>query len=184
MVPPAEDVRRFSVVTVALAVLALGFVVLVGLRSALATPAGPVVTPPTPGPMRTTGYATPGPVGVPSIQPRATMKQANAAGPYYTEADVRQFVATHRPDLTVAGTPNPVVVSGQFLTAKQASAQVSGEEIAASDSTLVCLVFVSGIFNDSSWSPFGGTPNADSTFTQGWIVFDAHTGNELVSTVG
>jgi hypothetical protein len=177
---------------VLLAVLALGFVVLVGLRSALATPAGPALgsarATPTGsvwrgmGPPPTTGYATPGPSGLPAIQPHADLARAGGAGPYFTEADVRQYFATHRPPDTVPGTPNPVVVSVQFLTAKQASALVGGEEVDIPDSALVCLVFVSGTFQDTSGPilPPGGPP----TFTQGWMAFDAHTGNLLVSSVG
>jgi hypothetical protein len=198
MIPPAEDVRRpsrtSSVVTVALAVLALGFVLLVGLRSALATSAGPALglAPATPmgtiwkgmGPPPTTGYATPGPAGVPAIQPNAALAQAGGAGPYFTEADVRQYFAAHRSSFTVPGTPNPVVVSGQFLTAKQASAQLGEEEVAASDSTLVCLVFVSRIFQDTTAPIVGTPPTAGTTVTQGAMVFDAHTGNLLVNTVG
>jgi hypothetical protein len=190
--PRGRPSRRFSVVSVVLAVFALGFVVLVGLRSALATPAGPALglarATPTGtvwrgmGPPPTTGYAN-HPLGVPSIQPRAALARAGGAGPYYTEADVRQYFATHRPSSTVPGTPNPVVVSVQFLTAKQASAQTGGEGMGVPDSTLVCLVFVSGTFNNASWAPTVDTPTADATFTQGWSVFDAHTGNLLVSTV-
>jgi hypothetical protein len=178
--PRRRPSRRFSVVTVALAVFALGFVVFVGLRSALATPAGPLATQPPPGPRPVTGQTT-HPLGIPSIQPRAALAQAGGAGPYYTEADVRQYVATHRPGFTVPGTPNPVVVSVQFLTAQQASAQLGGESMDVSDSTLVCLVYVSGTFQSTS-GPVGITATVP-TFTQGWMVFDAHTGNLLVSTV-
>jgi hypothetical protein len=193
LTPRRRPARRFSVVSVVVAVVVLGFVVLFGLRSAPATPAGPDLgsAPATPtgtiwkgmGPPPTTGYAN-HPLGVPAIQPRAALAQARGAGPYYTEADVRQYVATHRPFSTVPGTPNPVVVSVQFLTSKQASAQVGGEEIAASDSTLVCLVFVSGTFSAADWAgPTVGTPPSYGTFTQMWMAFDAHTGNELVEGV-
>jgi hypothetical protein len=193
--PKRKPARTFLVVTaVVLAVLALGFVLLVGLRSALATPATPTgsavglaLATPTGwrglGPPPTTGSVSHGPAGLPAIQPNAALAQAGGAGPYFTEADVRQYVATHRPYSTVPGTPNPVVVSVQFLTSKQASALVGGEEIAASDSTLVCLVFVSGTFSAAAWAGPGDTVAANATFTQGWMAFDAHTGNLLVETV-
>jgi hypothetical protein len=91
-------------------------------------------------------------------------------------------VATHRPPFTVPGTPNPVVVSVQFMTAQQASAQLGGESMGVSDSPRLCLVYVSGTFQNT-WGPVGpGTPVPP--FTQGWMVFDAHTGNLLVSDVG
>jgi len=196
LTPRQRPARRFSIVTVVVAVLVLGFVVLFGLRSAPATPAGsalgsagPRATPTGTvwkgmGPPPTTGYATTPPDGRPAIQPRAALARAGGAGPYFTEADVRQYFATHRPFSTVPGTLNPVVVSVQFLTSKQASAQVGGEAIAASDSTLVCLVFVSGTFSAADWGGPGDTVPANATFTQMWMAFDAHTGNELVEAVG
>jgi hypothetical protein len=188
LTPRRRPSRTFSVVTVVLSVCALGFVVLVGLSSALATPTGSALATPTgtlwrgPGPIPIRSTATEPPLGLPSIQPRAALVQAGGAGPYYTEADVRQYVATHRPPFTVPGTPNPVVVSVQFITAQQASAQLGGESMDVSDSTLVCLVYVSGIFVDTD-GPIGPTATV-TPFTQGWMVFDAHTGNLLVSDVG
>jgi hypothetical protein len=174
LTPRHRPARRFSVISVVLAVVALGFVVVVGLRVALATPTGP-------GPLPVTGHAT-HPLGIPAIQPRAAMALVDSAGPYYTEADVRQYVATNRPGFTVPGTPNPVVVSVKFMTAQQASAQLGGESMGVPDSTLLCLVWVSGTFQNTH-GPVDNTTTVP-TFTQGWMVFDAHTGNLLVSAVG
>lgn len=125
---------------------------------------------------RTPAYK--GPLGMPAIQPRASL--ASATGPHFTEADVRAYITTHRPGFTIPGTPNPVVISVQFMTAKQVSAQLQGESMGVPDDTLLCLVRVLGEFRNT-YVPLGATPK---TFTHGVMIFDAHTGNLLISSVG
>ena len=48
------------------------------------------------------------------------------------------------------------------------------------DSTLLCLVRVSGSFKNTM-APLGATPKP---FSQGVMVFDAQAGNLLISSVG
>src|SRR5215469_5388021 len=104
LTPRQRPARRFSIVTVVVAVLVLGFVVLFGLRSALATPAGSALglaraTPTRTvwkgmGPPPSTGSVmNPPPAGLPAIQPRAALARANPAGPYFTVDDVWQYFA-------------------------------------------------------------------------------------------
>lgn len=163
--------RRFQLVVVVALALLLGAVGM-GIHTALATTAQP-------GPLLPTGRANHGPLGIPAIQPRANLAQGT--GPHFTADDVRQYVMTHRPPFSVPGTSYPVVDSVQFLTASEASAQLQGESIGVPDSTLVCLVRLSGTFR-STYGPPGMPPT--QSFTQGVMVFDAHTGNLLTSNVG
>jgi len=115
---------------------------------------------------------------MPAIQPRASL--ASSTGPHFIEADVRAYIATHRPGFTVPSTPNPVVITVQFMTASQVSTQLQGESMGVPDDTLLCLVRVLGEFRNT-YVPLGATPK---TFTRGVMVFDAHTGNLLISSVG
>jgi hypothetical protein len=117
-------------------------------------------------------------VGIPAVHPRAAVAQQ--AGGHFTEADVRQYVASHRPAFAVVGTPNPAVTSVQFLTAGEASALLQGEAIGVPDATLVCLVRLSGTFQNT-YAPPGVVTKP---FNQGVLIFDATTGNLLVSSVG
>lgn len=119
-----------------------------------------------------------GPLGIPAIQPRANL--AGSSGPRYTSEDARQYVSTHRPPFTAPGSPNPVVISIQFLPAAQVSALLDGESMGVPDSTLLCLVRVSGTFLNTM-VPLGMTPKP---FHEGVMIFDAHTGNLLMSSVG
>ena len=119
-----------------------------------------------------------GPLGVPAIRPRADL--ASSSGPRFTAEDVRQYVLTHHLPFAAPGSPHPTVVSVQFLTAAQVRTQLDGESMDVPDPTLLCLVRVSGTFLNTM-APPGASPKP---FHEGVMVFDAHTGNLLVSSVG
>ncbi|MBF6592028.1 MAG: hypothetical protein IVW57_16080 [Ktedonobacterales bacterium] len=135
----------------------------------------PMPTPGLPGP----GVAVPGPQGIPAIQPHAAL--AASSGPHFTEADVRQYFATHPyAAQSVPSAPVPVIVSIQFLPASQVSALLQGESMGVPDTTLLCLVRLSGTFE--AFSPpllLPGTPTP-APFHETVEVFDAHTGNLLI----
>lgn len=138
-----------------------------GGASAAATPVLPVGTP-----------MISQPVGAPAIHPRSDL--AKTAGPSFTKADVVQYVAAHPIPFAVRGAAAPVVASIEFLTSQQVSTELGGESTGMPDSALLCLVHLSGTF-ESDRVPLGGTAYP---YYDGVMVFDAHTGNLLISNVG
>lgn len=73
----------------------------------------------------------------------------------------------------------PIVVSVSFVSAQTASGRLGGEPIGVPDTEPVCLVTLSGTFQGNS--PAMGHP---LVYNDGELVFDAYTGNLLVSSVG
>lgn len=114
--------------------------------------------------------------GMPVLPVRAEL--AAATGAHFTEADVMAYFAGHRPSYAVAAQPAPVVVGVQFESARDANAQL-GTSINVPDDTLLCVVRLTGTF-------LGDTPPGIKAYVyhDGHMVFDAHTGNLLVSSVG
>jgi hypothetical protein len=129
-------------------------------------------------PSATSQFAHPVAQGLPAIQPQTAL--AGAPGAHFAEADVRQYLATHRPEFVVPASPDPVVVSVQFLNAKEVGAQLDSD-MGVPDATLLCLVRLSGTFQVRN-AP-RGVPITD-TYGNGVLVFEAQTGNLLVSNVG
>lgn len=116
-------------------------------------------------------------MGIPAIQPCADLM--SSSGPWFTSADVVAYVATHPVPFEVHGSPSPVVVSVTFASSKQISAQLNGESTGVLDTTLLCLVHLSGTFQGDP--PVGVT--ALSTLHDAELVFDAHTGNLIGAQV-
>jgi hypothetical protein len=177
--------RRFH--PSALHLVLLGFVVVVVVGAMLSASnlanAGGVVLPPpgppsNPGPQSYTGL-----LGIPSIQLRADL--ATSPGARFTEAEVRQYFASHRPPGAVAGSPAPTIVSIQFMSAQEVSQQLQGEGMGVPDTTLLYLVRLSGTFQGTNYGPYFG-PQAPPVPTRNYaeMVFDAHTGNLIVSSAG
>lgn len=73
----------------------------------------------------------------------------------------------------------PTVVSVSFVSAQTASSRMDGEYIGVPDTEPVCFVVLHGTFQGNS--PAMGHP---LVYTDGELVFDAYTGNLLVSSVG
>lgn len=83
---------------------------------------------------------------------------------------------------TVKGV-SPTVLKVLFITAKQASILMHGEDIGRPDNALVCYVLLRGPFDTSSISvPYDAqqTPTVHKPVPLGEMLFDAHTGNLLV----
>jgi hypothetical protein len=72
------------------------------------------------------------------------------------------------------------ILINEFITAKQASLLMSGENAGRPDTYLVCYVRVQDPFLLQNMSVPSGTKLKKSTAKFGEMVFDAHTGNELV----
>jgi hypothetical protein len=109
--------------------------------------------------------------GVPAIHPRTTT--ANPATPAFTKADVEQYVNNNPMPRDLAPW-HPVIVKVVFATSLQVSTML-GESTGVSDTTLLCYIELQGTF---SFSAPDGTP---VTYQRGFEVFDAHTGNLLMS---
>jgi hypothetical protein len=130
-----------------------------------------------PGPLHTTAMQQ-HPLGIPAITPRANL--ARVSGARFTQDDVVQYIAAH-PEI-VGAAPNttaPIVTSVQFITAQQASTLLQGESIGLPDTAPVCVVHVKGSFVFNAAPP--GLGNTKTSYTTALLVFDAHTGNLIVS---
>lgn len=117
------------------------------------------------------------PEGILAIRPHASL--VGTAGPWFTAADVRDWVTTHPAGDAAAGSVT-TVVSVEFLTSAEVSVRLQGENTGVPDNTLLCLVHISGTFANTSPPPVITTV----VFHEGILVFDAHSGNLLVSSVG
>ena len=69
----------------------------------------------------------------------------------------------------------PTVVRVEFLTSKQVSTLLGGESIGLPDDALLCYVGLQGSF------AFPGPQGPTVTYPRGVEVFDAWTGNLLIS---
>jgi hypothetical protein len=72
------------------------------------------------------------------------------------------------------------VVSVEFLTSQQVSARLDGETTGVPDGTLLCYVMIEGTYVMSAPPPI----NTTAVVHDGVLVFNAHTGNLLMSSVG
>jgi hypothetical protein len=109
----------------------------------------------------------------------------NSMIPAFTVNDVKNYIARYGfpGGPTVKGS-SPTVMKVLFITAKQASILMHGEETGRPDNALVCYVLLKGPFDTSSMSvpPSNAqqTPTAHKPVLLGEMLFDAHTGNLLV----
>lgn len=110
-------------------------------------------------------------MGVPAITSR------NNCTPSFTVQDVVDYERAHpfsNHRMTPVGTPKLTKVL--FITSAEASKRLGNEWIGLPDDALVCFVELSGTYQFSP--PMGPTSEHTGTMHQ---VFDAHTGNLLVS---
>lgn len=126
-----------------------------------------------PPPAFTTGRQSQAPTGAPAIRPRTTT--ADASTPAFTVADVEQYVTTNSLPHALPTTVRPTIVKITFLTSQQVSTLLH-TTTGLPDATLLCYVELQGSFTFAG--PRGTTT---PTFSTGFEVFDAHTGNLLIS---
>ncbi len=120
-----------------------------------------------------TGSLDPHALGLPAITPRNTA--VGASTPTFTTDDVVQYVHAHpMPDASLSG-PKPVITRIAFLTSREVSTRLKGESTGVPDDTLLCYVELSGTFT------FSGSSGVTVTYHTGVEVFDAHTGNLLIT---
>ncbi|MGB8347237.1 MAG: hypothetical protein WCD86_20285 [Ktedonobacteraceae bacterium] len=123
------------------------------------------------------------PPGVPAIVPSHNVG-TNTMIPAFTVSDVKSYISKNGfpGGPTVKGS-SPTVLKVLFITAKQASILMRGEDTGRPDNALVCYVLLKGPFDTSSISvPSNAqqTPTAHKPVLLGEMLFDAHTGNLLV----
>lgn len=122
------------------------------------------------------------PYGIPAIPPRPELGQST--GPHFTEADVRQYLATHSEvAYVVPGSPAPVLTSVRFMTAGQASV-VLQESLDMPSTTQVCLVRYAGNFQLTGGPVVSTNSQSKPVEHSETLVFDSHTGNLLSLMVG
>jgi hypothetical protein len=114
-------------------------------------------------------------LGLPAIAPR------NDCTPSFTAQDVLDYEDAH-PFATKGAEPvgKPKIIKVWFITSAEASGQMHGESTGLSDDALVCYVEFYGTFR-TGFAPGVKPTERTGAATQ---VFDAHTGNLLVSGAG
>jgi hypothetical protein len=138
------------------------FTVLVGCNSCVHEPKGAKKLPmPTGTPKR--------PQGLTAITP--------SPGPQpFTAADVETYVKTHRLAHSI-GDPSQIKVDSlEFITARDASTRLSGAKTGLGDDERVGFAVISGpmVFT-------GPPPGKPVQFIRGYVIFDAVSGNLLMS---
>jgi hypothetical protein len=110
------------------------------------------------------------PPGVPAI----AVKTTTGPGPNFTPADVKAFVATYTMTYQTPGSAPLQVVSVEFLTSAAAHQKLT-TDTARPPQALMCLVYVHGDFTINP-----GLGGSSAHATEGWLLFDAVTGNLLI----
>jgi hypothetical protein len=105
------------------------------------------------------------PTGSPAIAVRG------AGTPAFTAEDVKQYVATHPIPMGVRQDAKPVISDVEFLTSKQISDRLHGENTGFPDDYPLCYVELQGPVS------FAGPSGTRVTYNRGILVFDAHSGN-------
>lgn len=113
-------------------------------------------------------------IGHPAITPRTSTQNGS---PTYTTGDAVQYVQSHRVPHTFGSSTRPIVDSSSFMTSREASKLLNDEYIGVPDNALVCYVTFHGTFVVPA--PQGQT----AAFTKGIEVFDAQTGNLLLTSL-
>jgi hypothetical protein len=166
---------------IAVAVLAGGVVLGQQDAAAASQSAGLPVTaptlPPLPSAPPTYPAQTPQPVqGLPAIAPT----RPGQIPAFETEA-VQAWVTRHPMPGAAPTTTAPTVVQVDCsLNAAQASKVLDGQSVNVPDGTPVCLVTLRGSFTFDDVPPPHGAKVTPPTYTEGFEVFDAMTGNLLM----
>jgi len=117
------------------------------------------------------------PANMPPTQPKGSAAIAPhlATVPAFTLDDARQYVTTHR--LPFRGPPDykPQITTVEFLTSQQVSERIHRAKTGFGADHLFCYVELQGPFS------FGGPQGAVATYSRGVLIFDAQTGNLVIS---
>ena len=108
---------------------------------------------------------------------RPTRSSLDPATPAFTLQDVVDYVNAHPLDQTV-GSPAPTIESIEFVPNRDVNARFT-TATGRPDDALMCLVKLRGSFIVSGPAGF-----VSPTLDVAYMVFDAHTGNDLLYVVG
>jgi hypothetical protein len=98
-----------------------------------------------------------------------------AAVPVFTLADAKEYVATHPLPLGAARDYKPQVTHAEFLTSQQVSERLHGVITGFLANHVLCYMELLGPFS------FTGPQGALATYSRGVLIFDAETGNLVIS---
>jgi hypothetical protein len=110
------------------------------------------------------------PIGIPAIAMHA------GANPPFSKDDVATFIRTHGLPMNDGPAASLQVDNLEFIRSAEVTARLDGEATGLNDDDMVAFATISGPL------AFSGPPPAHApvTFTQGYAVFDATTGNLLM----
>ncbi len=119
-------------------------------------------------PANANGLPTP-PIGSPAITP------TGSGAPAFTQSDVQAYFQQH-PTMPYAQTTGQMAIANiTFESSRAVQAALHGTSTGFADSTILCLVNVTGLF------VFSSPPGATATYSQGFVVFNGATGNFIMS---
>jgi hypothetical protein len=106
----------------------------------------------------------------------AAIKAATQSVPSFTVDAAREYVLAH-PLPAFAGGKNekPTITRAEFLTSKQVKQILHGAGTGFADDQLLCYVELQGPFT------FSGPPRTTATYPRGIMIFNAATGNFIMS---
>jgi hypothetical protein len=106
----------------------------------------------------------------------AAIKPATQSVPSFTVDAAREYAMAH-PLPAFAGGKNqkPKITRSEFLTSKQVSQILHGANTGFADDQLLCYVELQGPFT------FSGPPKTTVTYPRGIMIFNAATGNFIMS---
>lgn len=117
-------------------------------------------------------------VGIPAIHPRAVSNSPTT--PSFTAEDVQAYLlAASQPSLTPVQGAHPTLEKVLFVSNKEATQLMTGENPGLPDNALVCFVLVKGPFYVQVDEAPGTVDSTAPIATEVGVVFDAHTGNLL-----
>lgn len=109
--------------------------------------------------------------GIPAITPDGITPPTT---PAFTAQEAREYAVAHSPFLYEPTQPTTITV--EFLTRTQLQSRIQ-QNVTATNDNLYCLVTFHGHYHDTSFSSPPGAGSMSGNY--GYMVFDAHTGNEL-----
>jgi hypothetical protein len=143
--------------------------VVVLLASSLAGGQQPGTPPPFRGPLPPMHLPPTAPQGSPAITPHLP------GTPSFTLDDVRQFVASQKVLKLANRDLTPRLMRADFMDSGKVSVALNGATTGFPPGYMLCLVELQGPFS------FTGPPGATAVYPRGVLVFDATTGNLVIT---
>jgi hypothetical protein len=105
----------------------------------------------------------------------AAIKPSTTATPAFSVDDVKKFVTTHRFPFSISRDRKYSISRIEFLSSRQVSDLLNGAYTGFPDDYMLCYVELQGTFT------FPGPMGSTVTYHRGIEIFDAGTGNFLIS---